>query len=91
MVRSSTLAVHGSRSDLLLDICRKLDASTYLSGPAGRQYLDISLFEAAGIALDFHLFTHPVYAAPQFQPYLSTLDLLMNHGPDSRAVLGLPT
>lgn len=91
MVRSSMLNVQGSRSELLLDICRKLDADTYLSGPAGRQYLDIPLFEAAGVELDFHMFTHPVYAAPQFQPYLSTLDLLMNHGTGSRAVLGLPT
>lgn len=91
MVRSSTLAVKGARSELLLDICRKLDADTYLSGPAGRRYLDMPLFEAAGVALDFHAFTHPVYAAPHFQPYLSMLDLLMNHGPDSRAMLGLPT
>jgi hypothetical protein len=90
MVRSITLDVQGSRTELLLSICQALGANTYLSGPSGRQYLDTALFDAARVKVDYHAFTHPVYAAPAFQPYLSTLDLLMNHGPDSRAILGLP-
>lgn len=91
MVRSSTLDIKGSRSELLLSICRSLGADTYLSGPSGREYLNTALFESAGIALDYHAFKHPVYVAPIFQPYLSTLDLLFNHGPKSRAILGLTT
>lgn len=91
MVRSSTLDVTGSRSALLLSICQNLGADTYLSGPSGREYLDTVLFEAGGVALDYHAFKHPTYIAPTFQPYLSTLDLLFNHGPQSRAILGLPT
>lgn len=90
MVRSSTLAVHGHRSELLLSICKNLGADAYLSGPSGRQYLDKSIFSENGVALEYHEFSHPVYAAPIFQPYLSTLDLLMNHGPRSREILGLP-
>lgn len=90
MVRSSTLDVTGSRSELLLSICRNLEADTYLSGPAGRGYVDKSLFEASGIAIDYHAFTPPVYPAPIFKPYLSTLDLLMNHGRGSSTILGLP-
>lgn len=89
MVRSSTMEIEGSRSELLLSICRKLDADTYLSGPSGRDYLDTALFSSAGIALDFHAFKHPIYSAPFFQPYLSTLDLLFNHGEKSREMLGL--
>lgn len=91
MVRSSTLEIEGSRSDLLLSICKSVGADTYLSGPSGRNYLDTAIFLAAGIALDFHVFKHPTYSAPIFQPYLSTLDLLFNHGPRSREILGLPT
>jgi hypothetical protein len=91
MVRSSTLDVTGSRSELLLSICQNLGADTYLSGPSGREYLDTDLFEAGGVALDYHVFKHPIYVAPIFQPYLSTLDLLFNHGPESRAILGLST
>lgn len=90
MVRSSTLDVQGSRSELLLSVCKNLGADTYLSGPSGRQYLDKSLFAHSGVAIDYHEFSHPVYDAPVFKPYLSTLDLLMNHGPQSRQILGLP-
>jgi hypothetical protein len=91
MVRSSTLDVTDIRSALLLSICHNLGADKYLSGPSGREYLDTALFEAGGVALDYHVFEHPTYSAPIFQPYLSTLDLLFNHGPQSRAILGLPT
>lgn len=90
MVRSSTMEVEGIRSELLLSICKTLGAETYLSGPSGRDYLDTALFSAAGIALDYHAFKHPTYSAPIFQPYLSSLDLLFNHGPKSREILGLP-
>ena len=90
MVRSSTLDVRGSRSELLLSICKCLGADTYLSGPSGRGYLDAAAFEDAGIILEYHSFKHPTYAAPIFRPYLSTLDLLFNHGPHSREILGLP-
>ena len=90
MVRSSTLDVTGSRSALLLSICQNFGADTYLSGPSGRDYLDTDLFKAGGVALEYHAFKHPTYSAPIFQPYLSTLDLLFNHGPKSREILGLP-
>jgi hypothetical protein len=90
IVRSSTLDVQGSRSELLLSICKNLGADTYLSGPSGRNYLDTALFSAAGVVLDYHAFKHPTYLAPIFQPYLSTLDLLFNHGQKSREILGLP-
>ena len=89
MVRSSTMVVEGNRSELLLSICNSLSADTYLSGPSGRDYLDTALFSASGVAIDYHAFNHPTYTAPIFQPYLSTLDLLFNHGPKSREILGL--
>lgn len=89
MVRSSSLSVNGTRSSLLLAICQSVGATTYLSGPSGRDYLDGALFASAGIDVEYHAFTHPTYAAPTFVPYLSTLDLLANHGPDSARLLGL--
>jgi hypothetical protein len=89
MVRSSTIAVEGNRSELLLSICKSLGADTYLSGPSGRDYLKTDLFMAADVAIEYHAFKHPTYSAPNFQPYLSTLDLLFNHGPQSREILGL--
>jgi hypothetical protein len=37
----------------LLDICQHYGATTYLSGPSGRGYLDTGMFERAGIAVEF--------------------------------------
>lgn len=89
IVRSTALNLSGSRSELLLAICKHLNATIYLSGPSGRYYLDTSLFESECIKVDFHEFSPPIYSAPIFHPYLSTLDLLFNHGPSSRCILGI--
>lgn len=90
IVRASTLGqIEGKKSDLNLDICKKLGAATYLSGPSGKDYLDLASFEAAGIRVDFHKFTHPQYpqhGRSDFVPYLSTLDLLMNQGSEARVL-----
>ena len=44
IVYASDLAATGSKSELLSNICKELNASTYISGPSGRDYLDLSLF-----------------------------------------------
>lgn len=89
IVRSSQLDVAGARSELLLSICRATGADRYLSGVSGRDYLDMALFEAAGIAVDFHEFHHPLYRQryEPFVPCMSAIDLLFNHGPESANVL----
>lgn len=87
IIRASNLGASGRRSELLLDICKGINATVYLSGPSGRNYLDKSIFEDAGIRVDFHEFSPPVYPAPHKVPGLSALDLLFNHGMDSRFFL----
>lgn len=90
LVRSSTLAVGGSRSQLLANICEVVGAEAYLSGVSGRDYLDESRFHARGIAVRYQEFHHPVYRqcyAP-FVPEMSAVDLLFNLGPASLATLG---
>lgn len=89
ILRSSELSPEGKRSTLLLDICKKLDATVYLSGPSGRDYLEKEIFAEAGIALEYHEFHPPVYPAKFFEPGLSTLDILMNHGRDAASLLGI--
>lgn len=59
----------GHKSDLVLNLCREVGATTYLSGPNGRNYLDIPAFEQAGIEVLYHDF-------PAEQPVLSALDYL---------------
>lgn len=87
--RASTLGVAGKRSALLRDICVATGAGTYLSGVSGRDYLDESLFAAAGIAVRYQDFRHPVYRQ-RYAPFvanMSSIDLLLNAGPDALRVL----
>jgi hypothetical protein len=88
-VASSELDVGGHKAELVLNLCRAVGASTYLSGPLGRDYLDPEPFARAGIRLVFHDYRHPHYAqlAPGFEPFMAGLDLVFNHGPASRTIL----
>lgn len=89
---SSQLKSRTTKSDLILDLCLEVGATEYISGPFGREYLDREAFKKAGIKVWFHDYPHPVYtqAFDGFEPYMSALDLLLNHGPDSRKILESP-
>lgn len=88
-VLSSNLPVTGAKSELILALCVQVGATRYLSGPFGRDYLDLNTFAAAGIPVDFHDYAHPIYAqqGEPFVPYMSVMDLIANHGPDSLGIL----
>jgi WbqC-like protein family len=87
MVLASTLDVSGTQSELLISICRALGADTYLSGPGGKQYMDMSAFENAGIKVIWQDFIPPVYEQvfrdTEFVPNLSIVDVLFNCGPQT--------
>ncbi len=88
--RASELAPEGKAGDLILDLCGKLGADTYLSGVHGKDYLDPSAFERAGVELRFSDFHHPVYSqAPHdgFVPDLAAIDLLFAEGPRAGEIL----
>ena len=91
MIRSSQLAVHGQKSDLVLAICRAVGASTFLGGMGGsRAYLDTAAFERAGIRVEWQQFRHPVYSqagGAQFVAGLSAVDALFNCGPLARELI----
>jgi len=87
---SSSLEPVGQRNEMLVDILRKVDARTYLSGVGARAYLEEDVLKSAGIEVLWQDFRHPVY--PQlhgaFVPGLSGLDMLLNCGlPGSRRIL----
>jgi hypothetical protein len=87
--RASDLGFEGAKSELVLDMCRKLDADVYVFGALGRDYADVDAFRAAGVEPVFQDYRHPEY--PQlhgaFEPYLSVVDLLFNCGPGSLDVI----
>lgn len=91
LVRSSTLAPQGTKSELVLDICRRVGARALLVGlGASRAYLDREAFARAGVSLVLQEFSHPQYrqcGASPFTPGLSAIDLLLNCGPEARRIL----
>jgi len=82
VVLASALAPEGKATLLLLDICKKVGARTYLSGAAGKEYLDLKHFDAAGVEVVFQDFRHPVYdqGRPEFEPNLAIVDALFHCG-----------
>lgn len=86
---SSDVIWHKSKSDLILEICTHFNATTYLSGPFGRDYLDKVSFLEKGINIIYQDYVHPEYSQfnTPFISHLSTLDLLMHHGPNSLEIL----
>lgn len=82
IVRASELEPEGSRAELLADICAKVGGDTYLSGVAGKEYLDLKPFEAAGVEVVFQEFHHPEYEQgyKEFEPNMGIVDALFNCG-----------
>jgi len=92
LVRSSTLGVSGTKSDMIIAMCREVGAQTYLSGSGGsRGYLDCELFERNGLRVAWQTFRHPGYPQrsppAEFVPRLAAVDMLFNCGPASAALL----
>lgn len=74
------------QTERLIHLCRQTSATEYLSGPAAMDYLDVSLFEAAGITLSFVDYSgYPPYDQlfPPFEHTVTVLDLIFNTGPDA--------
>jgi len=53
MVYASSLGVEGAKSDLLVEILKKVNAKRYISGSFGREYLDLELFKNHSIEVEF--------------------------------------
>lgn len=78
----SQIGSSGMSNDRIIDLCKKIDASVYLSGAGAKAYIDKDLFVQADIALEYQDFKHPVYEQfnniNEFLPYMSSLDYIFN-------------
>ncbi|MDL2284124.1 WbqC family protein [Oxalobacter sp. OttesenSCG-928-P03] len=66
----------------IMDICQKENAAIYINLPGGRSLYEAEEFAQKSINLCFiktHFLPYP-QRAPQFAPYLSILDMLMEEG-----------
>lgn len=90
IIRSSELPESEfKKQDLVLDILKKLKADIYISGAMGRDYIDNKKFKDENIKLYYQDYRHPEYGQQwgNFQPYMSVIDLLFNHGDKSLDIL----
>ena len=74
------------KTERLLCICKRLKASTYVSGPSARDYLDESMFEGEGISVEWMDYGgYPEYRQlyPPFEHAVSIIDLILNEGPNA--------
>ncbi len=83
IVLASDFNFIGKKSDLVLDMCNKLAASTYIFGGEGENYADRESFDRCNIDLIFLNYKHPIYRQYRnknnFISHLSVLDLIMNY------------
>lgn len=87
IVWSSEYDLDDGKTERLFSICQQAGATTYLSGPAAKGYLDEKMFNGAGISVAWMEYEgYPEY--PQlhgdFEHGVTVLDLIFNTGPDAR-------
>ena len=73
-----------------LNICKELGGSIYLSGDGGgKQYNLEKMFWEEGLGVEYTNFHHPIYKQlwGEFEPGLSTIDLLFNEGVQSKKIM----
>jgi len=88
-VLSSSLNIHTTGTQRLIDICRKLGADTYISGQGAKNYLQKELFMEYNINLKFQEYKIPCYrqAYKGWVENLSIVDVLFCCGDDSLKIV----
>lgn len=89
MIRSSAMKAAGKGSNLVLNLCREVGATRYVSGVGARSYLSEEAFQAAGVEI---VYRAPVFPDPYPQQHsklgflndLSALDIVLNCGDEWR-------
>lgn len=74
------------KTERLLGLCKSLEATTYISGPAAKDYLDESIFLRDGISVEWMDYSgYPEYTQlfPPFEHGVTVLDLIFNEGPSA--------
>lgn len=92
MRMSREFAATGAKTERLIGILRQAGATSYLSGPSARAYLEPELFDRVGIQLEYKVYDYGQYEQlhPPFDPAVSIIDLLFMTGSAAPAYLERP-
>lgn len=83
ITKSSTLNVNNTSANMILEICKKVNADTFLLTAGANEYSNKKIFKKKNIGIKLHEFDHPNYIhfnRREFIPGLSIIDPLMNLG-----------
>jgi hypothetical protein len=89
IVKLSELGVEGKKSNLVLNVCKKLNANQFVFGEKGSDYAVIEDFNKNNIKPVFQNYIHPTYKqiGNKFISHLSVIDLLFNCGDKSLDII----
>jgi len=91
IVKASALDAVGTKEDLIIEICKELKGTRYLSGSGARDYQSDARFAEQGLVLEYHL--------PRVQDYsqchmkdgfvqgMSLVDAILNLGDEAKTLL----
>ena len=84
IVRTSDMEITTVREERILEICKKLGATEYLSGNGARAYQEEAHFEAVGLKLTYLDYKPIEYKQlwKEFLPCMSVVDYIFNQGFD---------
>lgn len=84
LVWSNELNLVEGKTERLVDLCKKVGADEYVSGPAAKDYLQTNLFDKEKIKvswMDYSGYAEYRQLYPPFEHGVSVLDLIFNEGP----------
>jgi hypothetical protein len=91
IVKASDYNFKGKKSELVLDMCKKLNAEKIIFGENGKDYVDMDSFMTNSIDVVFQSYSHPEYSQcfqkDGFVSHLSVIDLLFNEGDRSKDII----
>ncbi len=76
----------GNKTERLVDLCKQAGATSYLSGPTAKAYLEEDLFSKEGMEvsyIDYSGYGEYRQLYPPFELHVSIIDLIFNEGPDA--------
>jgi hypothetical protein len=86
IIDSRDLNLEGDKNLRLIDACKKLNATTYISGPAAKNYLKTDLFNQNNIQIewmDYNGYKEYNQLYEPFYHYVTIFDLIFNNGYNS--------
>lgn len=86
---SSKINVVGHQTEKIVNLCKNAGADYLYDGAAARNFIEENILKRDGITVEYQNYIHPVYRQQYkpFIPYMSAIDLLLNHGDESLDIL----